>query len=206
MPLDSAADELLPRAIGGDQRALQALLIREGSYLRARVVEDLRRHSLHQDTDVDEVLQAVWTRIAGAIRKFQPRGEDSFRAWLKTITANAVNSHVRQVMRRREIQLATAKSNSGSHWSAQLLDQLQHDSQTPSRVLAQQELETRLNEALAELPPQYRQAIELHVRDGLTVEDAAERMACTVGQFRGYLQRGLEKLRANPRLREFLSL
>ncbi len=203
MPDDSATDDLLQRAVAGDQHALQALLIQDGPYLRAHIAENLRLHNLHQDADVDEVLQAVWTRIAGAIRKFQPRGAGPFRAWLKTITANAVHSHVRQVMRRREIQLATANSGSGSHWSAALLDYLQHDSQTPSRVLAQQELETRLDQALADLPAKYRRAIELHLRDGLPVEDAAQRMACTVGQFRGYVQRGMEKLRGSPLLREY---
>lgn len=202
MPRDSSTDDILQRAIEGDERALQALLVREGATLRAQIVHELRRCHLHPDNAVDELLQTVWMRVARGIRKFRLSEPGAFRAWLKKIAVNATRSHARQVVGRREVHPGSVHGASGTAWSAALLDHLQHDSETPSRVCARQELEERLNRALAELPPKYRQAVELHFRDGLPVAEAALRMACSVGQVRGLLQRGLEKLRASPWLHE----
>jgi RNA polymerase sigma factor (sigma-70 family) len=88
--------------------------------------------------------------------------------------------------------------------SVSLLALLGLDSVTPSRVIVQDELEAGLRGALQDLQPRHREAVTLHVLQGLSVGESAQQMGCTVGQFRGYLQRGLDNLRANPRLKELI--
>ena len=61
---------------------------------------------------------------------------------------------------------AAAGGDSASSWSVPLLDQLQHDSETPSCAVAQQELEERLNRAVAEWAS-YRRAVELRFRGSI---------------------------------------
>jgi RNA polymerase sigma-70 factor, ECF subfamily len=196
--------DLLKRAVGGDRLALQALLVREGSRLRAEIEAVLRRADRASTDDIDEVMQTVWVRVAGAICRFEPRGEGAFSGWLKTVAVNAARSHVEKVFRRRERTVSAQPGRFGEDWSGTLLECLRPDSATPSRLVARKERQERVDRAVAELPANYRQAVELSFREDLSVRDAAEQMSCTVGQFRGYLQRALKKLRVNPLLSELL--
>lgn len=204
MAEDDAHDELLERARRGDRVAVEAVLIREGGFLRLRIGEELRRCGVPSPSDVDDVLQEVWLRVARGLRGFEPRDAGSWHAWLTTISVNATRTYV-QRQQRRPVSLAPMPDNSGEHWSGALLDCLLADSVTPSRVVAGREVEAELQVAINELSEEQRDAVQLRYLQGLAIEEGASQMRCSVGQFRGYLQRGLENLRASPRLRKFLS-
>ena len=200
----AANDDLLDQARGGDPVALQAVLIREGGFLKAQIGAELGRCGVGSSSEVDDVLQEVWLRVARGLSRFEPRGEGSWPAWLKTISVNAARSHAERIHRGGRLLPAVAEGSSG-HWSVPLLDDLLADSSTPSRILAAQELESELEVAIAGLPDKRRQAVQLRYLQGLSIQQGADRMNCSAGQFRGYLQRGLEDLRASPHLRKFLS-
>lgn len=204
MDADATDDDLLDRAQRGDQIALQAVLIREGSFLKCKIADELARCGVESRSEVDDVLQEVWLRVARSLSRFEPQGEGSWAAWLKTISVNAARSHAERMHRGGRLVPAVAEGSSG-HWSIPLLDDLAADSSTPSRGLAAQELESELESAIAELPNEHRQAVQLRYLQGLSIQEGAGHMNCSPGQFRGYLQRGLKELRASPRLRKFLS-
>lgn len=204
MARDDAHDELLERARRGDRVAVEAVLIREGGFLRSRIAEELRRCGVTIPSDVDDVLQEVWIRVVRGLPQFEPRDAGSWNAWLTTISVNTARTYVQRVQR-RPASLPPVADNSGERWSGALLDCLLADSVTPSRVVAGREVEEELRAAISELPQEQRGAVQLRHLQGLAIEDGARQMSCSVGQFRGYLQRGLENLRASPRLRKFLS-
>lgn len=197
-------DPLLVRAIRGDERALEAILVRDSPSLRAQIADELRRCGIDRPSEVEEILPEVWSRLARGLGSFQPVGQAAWTAWRKKIAVNTTRSHVRRLKRSKEFPLPTVRNPSGDSMSVSLLAHLGLDTVTPSRVVVQDELEACLREALQDLQPRHRTAITLRVLQGLSVGESAQQMGCTAGQFRGYLQRGLENLRANPRLKELL--
>ena len=66
---------------------------------------------------------------------------------------------------------------------------------TPSRELVLRERLTRLVQALDQLPPEQREAVELRHLEQLTVKQASERMNRSEQSVAGLLRRGLSQLR-----------
>lgn len=67
-------------------------------------------------------------------------------------------------------------------------------SDTPSRSVSKREAVHAVNEALAAIAPDYRQAISLVHIEGLPVRDAAERMGKTERAVHGLCRRGMKQL------------
>jgi RNA polymerase sigma-70 factor (ECF subfamily) len=70
---------------------------------------------------------------------------------------------------------------------------------TPDQVLAQKELATRLDQALAGLPFDQRTAIVLREVDGLSYEEIAYSLGVAVGTVKSRLTRARQALRAELR-------
>ena len=54
------------------------------------------RRSQLQQADAADVVQNVFTAVAGAIAGYERRADGNFRGWLWTITRNKINDHFRQ--------------------------------------------------------------------------------------------------------------
>ena len=80
--------------------------------------------------------------------------------------------------------------------SARLEVWLAADQSSPSQQIMHGEQLGRLAEALALLPPDQREAVELHHLHGLSVTEVAEQMERTKPAVMGLLFRGLNRLRA----------
>jgi RNA polymerase sigma-70 factor (ECF subfamily) len=68
--------------------------------------------------------------------------------------------------------------------------------ETVERDLISGEQSKRLNEAIAQLPEQYRQIFELMLAQELSLADIARRLDVSLGSIYTQYQRGLEKLRS----------
>src|SRR4051812_47146775 len=89
-------DDVLHRAMGGDQAALVELLVDEQPRLDARISRKLPR-SLSRVISIEDLLQEVFRRAFQGVSAFTPVGEPhgSFQAWLGTIADNAVRDSLR---------------------------------------------------------------------------------------------------------------
>ena len=179
-PLGDASDLALLSAIGGgDGMALAALYDRYGSLALAVAYRVLGERGASEDA-VQEAFLAVWRHAA------QYRAERGpVRAWLLTIARNAAIDRRRGRAKRDEAALPLDDLAFG----------LAGDSDDPFAVASSRLEADGLRAAMAELPGEQREAIELAFFGGLTHQEVAMRTGQPLGTIKGRMRLGLEKLR-----------
>jgi RNA polymerase sigma-70 factor (ECF subfamily) len=171
-------------------------LERFSDYLRllARLQIDQR---LQAKLDASDVVQQALLQAHENRDQFRGQTESEMAGWLRTILANALAAAVRRfaaeardLARERSLQDSLAQS------SARIEGWLAAEQSSPSeRVMRVEEL-VRLARALAQLPEDQREVIELHHLKGWPVAEVAEAMQRTKPAVMGLLFRGQKKLRA----------
>jgi RNA polymerase sigma-70 factor (ECF subfamily) len=180
-PSGERSDDLLLAAIGrGDPNALGLLYDRYNRLAIAVAYRVLGDHTAAEDT-VQDAFLAVWRRIDS----FDPtRG--SARGWLLTIVRNAA------VDRRRGRHARALQDAPLDDVTFRLATD---GEETFSEVAASVEA-ARVRDALAVLPTEQREAIELAYFGGLTHQEIADRTGTALGTVKGRMRLGLHKLRA----------
>ncbi len=165
----------MARAQNGDAEAYAKLLHEILPFTRAYVSSRLR-----DAATVDDVVQNVLMSIHRARHTYRP--ERPFVAWLRAIARNAVIDSVRERARRsqRETPLADYDPPSGM----------------PLPDEFDQGLSPELERALAALPPNQREAVELLHVEQLSVAEAAERVGVKPGALKVRAHRGYQALRS----------
>lgn len=180
---DAALSALMAAAQGGDQRAYQALLRACLPHIAATV----RRQGVGPDRH-DDVVQEVLLTIHRARATYDPMRP--FLPWLRAIAQRRAIDALRQTGRtaRREISDETAY--------------LAHPDDGPdsTRGLERSDDSRLLAEAIAQLPPGQRQAIELLALQERTLDEASDATGRTKGALKVNLHRAIQALR--QRIRE----
>jgi RNA polymerase sigma-70 factor (ECF subfamily) len=187
--------ELLARAVAGDEAALKTLLTmsrpRVREYVSRRLPACLRPHYAP-----DDIVQDTHVEVFRRIGSFDARGDDGFDRWLCTIAVNRIRDALRRhraAKRGGDGEDARRKRIEDS--SIALLDILADPGRTPSRSVARVEAVDAVQSAIAALPEQYRQAVQLvHIEENAVCE-AALRMGRTERAVHALLRRGLERMR-----------
>jgi len=131
-------------------------------------------------------------RLATANRhQFRGRTEAEWRGWLRTIQRNALADLLRGAKGWPPRSLDQAVEES----SARLETFLAADESTPSARMMREEQLARLAEAVAGLPEDQRQAVQLHHLEGLPLLEVGRRMRRPKAAVAGLVFRGLKKLR-----------
>ena len=147
--------------------------------------------------DPSDVVQQTLARAHAKAEQFRGTTEAERAAWLRQILANqlaaAVRRHLaagkRDAGRERSLHAAVEDS------SARLEALLAAEQTSPSDRAVRHEELRRLAEALAALPEDQRQAVELHHLRGLPVEEVARELGRSESAVGGLLRRGLKRLR-----------
>jgi RNA polymerase sigma-70 factor (ECF subfamily) len=168
-------DEALLAAIAaGDEQALAELYDRLGGVAYRLAVRVLRDPALAQDA-VQDAFLGVWRTAVS----FDPaRGKAS--TWLLTLVHRRAVDLVRREDRRRADPLDDAPIPSG-------------DATDESAEVREER--RRVQAALAQLPPDQREALELAYYGGLTQSELAERLGVPIGTIKSRMFTGLSKLR-----------
>lgn len=189
------------RAIAGDEVALTVLLTRSRAglcgHLASRVPADLRG-----TIDADDVTQEAHVEVFRHIGSFEFRGPDSFFRWVKAIALRKLRDAIkaRRAARRgggRRV-IEDVASPTAEDSMVAFLDLLAGPNRTPSRSAARHEVVAAMQDALTELPDDYRRAVWLVYIEGCSVAVAAAEM--------GRTERAIHNLcyKAKDRLREIL--
>jgi RNA polymerase sigma-70 factor (ECF subfamily) len=147
--------------------------------------------------DPSDVVQETLARAHEKGEQFRGSTEAERAAWLRQILASQLAEAVRRYLdagkrdagRERSLHAAVEDS------SARLEALLAADQTSPSERAVRHEELLRLAQGLAALPPDQRQAVELHHLHGLSVEEAARSLGRSESAVGGLLRRGLKRLR-----------
>jgi RNA polymerase sigma-70 factor (ECF subfamily) len=134
-------------------------------------------------TVTEDVVADIFLTLAAKLRAFSGRTEMDLRCWLFRIASNAVNAHLRQSRRRKQILEAAAR--------------LRHERRDAGALESAGEM--------LDWPVVYRALLELEERDqtilalrffaGCSYEEIAEVVDATPGAVRTALSRTLSRLR-----------
>jgi RNA polymerase sigma-70 factor (ECF subfamily) len=173
--------ELIRSARAGDQDALAELVLIHAD----RVHGALRRFGLDA-SEADEVAQEVFLRAWRGLARFEERAQ--FSTWLYRI---AFNEAQRRLSRRPAPRVEPDPDRDDPVVS---LPEAPHLG--PEAQALDHELEQILEQALAQLPDEWRAAVVLRDIEGLSTQEAAEVVGARQAAFKSRLHRGRMQLRA----------
>jgi len=191
-------EELLELARAGDAEAFGQLLAMYRNYTRllARTLigTNLR---LRQRLDPSDLVQETFLEAHRDFPQFEGSTERELLAWLRRILARNLADQARSHKAglrdyRRQESLEAVLERSGARVRQELLA----TASSPSAAAARREQAVLLADALAALPPDYREVIVLRNLERLRFDEVAARMGRSSGAVRMLWARALERLGA----------
>lgn len=176
--VDDAA--LVARMAVGDEHALGTLY--DGNH---RYVYSVVRRILRDDSDSEDIVEAVFWQVWRQAPRYQAR-RGSVKSWLGTIARSRSLDRLRATKRRREEQLDESSGLPG--YSAED-ESDSHDAESSDR------LQDVLG-AMATLPVEQREALELGYFVGLSQSEIAARTGQPLGTVKTRIRQGMRKMRA----------
>jgi RNA polymerase sigma-70 factor (ECF subfamily) len=182
---DSDSD-VVRRVQGGDVAAFDQLILK----YRARVYSVIYNLTSNRE-DASDLAQETFIKSFQSIHRFQ--GQSSFFTWIYRIAVNSTLSHLRKHRFRTFFSLE--KINEDDPVSHELITAIT-DTTGADRAAHVRELQERLNEALQKLSIRHRTVVTLFEIDGLSHQQIAEIMDCSVGTVRSRLHYAKQLLQA----------
>jgi RNA polymerase sigma-70 factor (ECF subfamily) len=134
-------------------------------------------------TDAEDLTQEALIRAYQSFDRYQP--ELPFANWLYRIIANL---HVDELRRRGRARVESIDA-------CPALADIPDYSSDPADHLLSRELDGQLQQALDRLSPDFRMAVVLCDIEGLSYEEIAEIMGCSLGTVRSRVHRGRKQMR-----------
>lgn len=186
-------DQLVAELKKGDSSAFQELVSRH----QAKVYQ-LALKLTRNETDAEDVLQETFLRVYNRIETF--RGDAAFSSWLYRIAANASFAKLGERRKHEHVDIddvypeyEQGKMPQTADWSRQ-----------PDSVLLSKEALGILDEAISELPEDFRIVIVLRDVQGLSNAQAADILDLTVAAVKSRLHRA--RLFLRRRLSEYFNV
>ncbi len=136
---------------------------------------------LKNPQDAEDLAQEVFFQVYKNARKF--RGDSKVSTWIYRIAVNLCINRLRKEHRRRWLSSFEASSGSGK------LEQIPSNADSPESLLERRERQKILNRALGALPSNQRIAFTLHRIEGLSHEEIAGVMECSVSAVESRIHR-----------------
>ncbi|MCP4645019.1 MAG: RNA polymerase sigma factor [bacterium] len=171
---------LIARARTGDTDAFGALVDAYTPRIYAHVY-----HVVRDRQEAEDVTQEAFVRALRALDRYDPARP--FRNWLCRIATNAGLNALRSKRRR-----GVAIPLDDDEWTARQPTAL---GPNPSELAERGELATRLDEAVAQLPPRVGILVRLHYTEGFSIREAAESVGLSEGAAKTALCRARRQLR-----------
>jgi RNA polymerase sigma-70 factor (ECF subfamily) len=189
-PLAAAADEgeLLQRARQRDEQAFRLIMQRNN-----RRLYRIARGILRNDSEAEDVVQETYYRAFAHLDEF--RGESSLATWLARIAFNEALGRLRH--RRPTVDWTTLENTQSE--SQVIAFPLQHQVD-PERTMAQRQIQRVVEQAIDELPEDFRMVLVTRTIEGMSVEETArllglrpETVKTRLHRARGLLREALDK-------------
>jgi RNA polymerase sigma-70 factor, ECF subfamily len=182
---DSDDAALLRRMAAGDEQALGLLYDRWNA-----VVHGVVSRMLRQPDDVEDVVEEAFWQAWRQASRFDPtRG--AVQTWLLTIARSRALDRVRSLRRRREDPLEGEDGQVVTQQTAE---------GDPGLDAEASERRTIVVAAMADLPQEQREALELGYFGGLSQSEIAERTGQPLGTVKTRMRLAMQKLRSQLQL------
>jgi RNA polymerase sigma-70 factor (ECF subfamily) len=179
--------QLMLRVKGGDETAFAQLVLGYQDRLVGLFTNMFSDPSLAED-----LAQDVFLRIYRARAGYEPTAK--FSTWVFQIAHNLANNSRRSKGRKKETQFRT--EDSGPQSTKPSESQISEKSALmPTRQMDKQEMQIRVQEALATLSDRQRMAVLLHRFEGMSYIDIGEAMELSPQAVKSLLSRARENLR-----------
>lgn len=187
-PLQPDVDaELVVRVQQGDQRAFEMLVVKYQRRIERLVARMVRDVDL-----VPDIAQETFIRAYRALPNF--RGESAFYTWLYRIAVNTAKKALIGLKRDPLLTESAMASLSEEEGEGSRVENEISDGETPESLMASRQVAEAVNEAIAALSDDLRQAITLREIDGLSYDEIAELMNCPIGTVRSRIFRARESI------------
>ena len=189
----TARDEsaFLVAAKRGDSAAFEILCKQSAS-----TVFHLAQRMMRNNEDAEDVVQESFQQAFIHLKSFN--GDSRFSTWLSRIAINAALMKLRKKHRLWDVSLDESAETGESSSRIDVEDQ----GPNPEQLYAQKERQRILSEAMNDLTPGMRRAIELREIDERSTEETARIMGISVGAVKTRVFHGRRKLR--ERLKHFV--
>ena len=184
---DQADQLLVQRAVAGDPRAFEMLVVKY-----QRRIERLVGRMVRDPELVREIAQETFIRAYRALAQF--RGESAFYTWLYRIAVNTAKKVLVDMNRDPVVTESAMMSAGDDDDETSKVERELTDGSTPEAVLASKEIARTVNAAIEALSEDLRQAITLREIEGLSYEEIAELMNCPIGTVRSRIFRAREAI------------
>ena len=182
---------LLLAAKTGDSAAFEILCTQS-----ANTVFHLARRIMRNNEDAEDVMQESFQQAFIHLNRFN--GDSRFSTWLSRIAINAALMKLRKTHRQWNVPLDESAETEEPVFRQQIEDQ----GLNPEQLCAQKERQRILSQALNELTPGTREAIELRELGERSTEETAQIMGISVTAVKARVFHGRRKLR--ERLNRFV--
>ncbi len=169
--------ELIALCQKGDQGALKEIFDRYHGKAYRVAYGIVRRRD-----DALDIVQEVFIKLFRSIKSF--KGESRLSTYLHRMAVNTAIDHIRK---RGKSLVSSLDGNEG-------IQPVEEPEKRPDQVLLYKELEGKVNEALDQIPVDQRTAIVLREVEGLSYQEIAETMGCSVGTVMSRLHYGRKRM------------
>jgi RNA polymerase sigma-70 factor (ECF subfamily) len=193
--MSASDDPLLDRVRQGDAQALAEFLTASRASLLAYINRQLGP-ALRAKVEPEDILQEVSVGAVRSLPAVDLSSQDPF-GWLCQIAQHRiVDAHRRffgsqKRAAGREIGLQRDTGDGRGN----LIDMIVASITSPSQAFSRNQRQMRLEDAIAQLPEQSREALRLRYVEGLPSKDVADRLGKSDGAIRVLLSRSLAQLR-----------
>ena len=169
--------QMISRCQQGDQEALKEIYDKYHTKVYRVAYGVVRRRE-----DALDIVQEVFIKLFRSIKNF--KGRSHFYTYLYRMAMNTAIDHTRRGGKR----FVSSLDEEGSFEPSDGVEK------GPERILLQKELEERVNLALNRLPAEQKAAIIFRDVEGLSYQEMAEAMGCSIGTVMSRLHYGRKKM------------
>jgi RNA polymerase sigma-70 factor (ECF subfamily) len=169
--------EMISRCREGDQEALREIYDKYHKKVY-RVAYGVVRHR----EEALDIVQEVFIKLFRSIRNF--KGRSKFYTYLYRMAMNTAIDHSRKSGKR----FISSLDEEGGFEPPDNLEK------GPERVLLQKELEERVKRAMSKLPAEQKAALIFRDVEGLSYQEMAEAMGCSIGTVMSRLHYGRKRI------------
>ena len=186
---DAEDVRLMGLVAGGDTVAFETLVERHQALVAGTIARMLGSNS-----GVEDIAQQVFIRVWKSAARYVARAK--FTTWLLKITRNLVFNEMRRAKRHPHVPVQIDPE-------AEELPLKDEITAPPDATLLQEELQGKIDDAIAQLPDTQRMALVLRRYQELSYEEIAEVLELSVPAIKSLLFRARTELR--ERLQDYLN-